>query len=332
MDQYFVYILLICLWNLSSAYYIKRHLPTPPVAKYRFNTLFVQQDELDQIDIEAWTPEDGTNVWEHSGLFEGDIMLYTKQPIKNGIIDEAYRWPDATIPYYIDDAFTDEEVVSILNAMQEYHDKTCVRFRPFVKTDEYWIDIKQDWSGCWSSVGMKRQGQIVNLGSEKCRQHGVIIHELMHAAGFHHQQSASDRDDYIIIHWDNIKSGREHNFNKYDDAVVSNFDVTYDYNSVMHYSAKAFSKNGNITIEPIYEYTVLGQRIGLSEGDIQKINTMYNSSCNNNALSTIELHLQMQQQQQQEVTPTPVGQHFLETVIKWFESIFGLSLWSKRHI
>lgn len=87
----------------------------------------------------------------------------------------------------------DEEVVSILNAMQEYHDKTCVRFRPYVKSDDNWIDIKQDWSGCWSSVGMKSQGQIVNLGSEKCRQHGVVIHELMHAVGFHHQQSASNR-------------------------------------------------------------------------------------------------------------------------------------------
>lgn len=156
-------------------------------------------------EIEAWKPEDGTNVWELSGLFEGDIMLYTKQPNKNGIIDETYRWPNATIPYYIDEAFSEwfyrfflnifqmcqcfennngfspffctanEEVVSILNAMQEYHDKTCIRFRPFVKTDEHWIDIKQDWSGCWSSVGMKKQGQIVNLGSDKCRKHGYII-------------------------------------------------------------------------------------------------------------------------------------------------------------
>lgn len=59
------------------------------------------------------------------------------------------------------------------------------------------------------------------------------------------------RDDFIIIYWDNIKRGREHNFNKYNDSIVSNFDVPYDYDSVLHYSAKAFSKNGNITIEPI---------------------------------------------------------------------------------
>lgn len=68
--------------------------------------------------------------------------------------------------------------------MQEYHSKTCIRFRPYSKTDLAWIDIKQDWSGCWSSVGMKSEGQVVNLGSKKCRQQGVVIHELMHAIGF----------------------------------------------------------------------------------------------------------------------------------------------------
>lgn len=57
-------------------------------------------------EIDEWKPEDGTNIWEHSGLFEGDIMLYSKQSIKNGLIDETYRWPNATIPYYIDDAFS----------------------------------------------------------------------------------------------------------------------------------------------------------------------------------------------------------------------------------
>lgn len=139
----------------------------------------------------------------------------------------------------------------ILNAMQEYHNRTCIRFRPYELTDQNWIDIKPDYSGCWSSVGMKMQGQIVNLGSAKCLRHGVIVHELMHAIGFYHQQSSSERDNFIKINWENIRRGREHNFNKYNETVVSNFNVSYDYTSVMHYSSKAFTSNGEDTIIPL---------------------------------------------------------------------------------
>lgn len=69
--------------------------------------------------------------------------------------------------------------------------------------------------------------------------------------------------------------------------------------------------------------------MGMSEGDIQKINSMYNASCNNNTLNILDVHLQMLQQQQ-EVTPNPVSENYLETIIKWFESILGLSLWNKK--
>lgn len=135
--------------------------------------------------------------------------------------------------------------------MDEYHNRTCIRFRPYQNTDDSWIQFNSDESGCWSSVGKKNDGQVVNLNSPGCVRHGVVVHELMHALGFYHQQSAADRDEYVQINWENIKPGREHNFNKYDKDRVTDFNVTYDYDSVMHYSGKAFSKNGEKTIEPL---------------------------------------------------------------------------------
>lgn len=81
--------------------------------------------------------------------------------------------------------------------------------------------------------------------------HGVVVHELLHALGFYHQQSSTERDEYVKINWENIIPGHAHNFNKYARTHVSNFGVEYDYQSVMHYSSKAFSKNGKNTIEPL---------------------------------------------------------------------------------
>lgn len=64
-------------------------------------------------------------------------------------------------------------------------------------------------------------------------------------------QSAYDRDEYVTIHWENLKQGTEHNFDKYTNLQVTHFNTTYDYYSVMHYEAYAFSKNKQPTIVPV---------------------------------------------------------------------------------
>lgn len=81
------------------------------------------------------------------------------------------------------------------------------------------------------------------------------MHELLHALGFYHQQSATKRDEYIRINWKNILPGYEHNFNKYARTYISDYGTEYDYQSVMHYSAKAFSRNGENTIEPLVGFS-----------------------------------------------------------------------------
>lgn len=135
--------------------------------------------------------------------------------------------------------------------MEEFHNKTCIRFRPYQSNDTNWIDVKGTNTGCWSSVGMHDAGQIVNLQIPGCVTHGVAVHEFLHALGFYHQQSASERDQFVRINWENIEQGHESNFHKYSPLEITNYKVDYDYGSIMHYSEKAFSKNNKTTIEPL---------------------------------------------------------------------------------
>lgn len=70
----------------------------------------------------------------------------------------------------------------------------------------------------------------------------------MHACGFTHEQNSEERDDFVQILSQNIKSGYENNFIKASTGTTSTYGVAYDYSSVMHYSDHAFSVNGEKTI------------------------------------------------------------------------------------
>jgi len=45
------------------------------------------------------------SAWERSGKFEGDIVL-TEEELRNGVINPASRWPNKTVPFFIDPVFS----------------------------------------------------------------------------------------------------------------------------------------------------------------------------------------------------------------------------------
>lgn len=106
---------------------------------------------------------------------------------------------------------------------------------------------------------------------------GIVIHEILHAIGFHHMQAHTDRDKYIKIYWENIDTSYESEYLAVDAKETSSFDTSYDFYSIMHYPP--FSSDGDRVIKPRSKYSYyeqfMGQRVRLSMGDIDRINNMY---------------------------------------------------------
>ncbi|XP_066601246.1 seminal metalloprotease 1 [Prorops nasuta] len=282
--QSIIYLSVICFASTSPAITHKGPHGRPVPPDPRFVGVFSEDYDHEAIakEIMSIAENDPRYIWELSGLYEGDIMIHPESPHyeKNGVLDSTMRWHGGVVPYYIvEDDFDQEDIKIIEGAFMEYHNKTCLRFRPYKETDQDYVKIQSKNSGCWSLVGRHGEGQLLNLQNPGCVHHGVVIHEMMHALGFFHQQSAADRDEWVTILWQNIKFGREHNFNKYDNRTVTDYGVGYDYKSVMHYSSHAFSKNGEPTITPKKEKVKLGQREGLSEKDVMKVQGMYKDEC-----------------------------------------------------
>ena len=51
----------------------------------------------------------------------------------------------------------------------------------------------------------------------------------MHASGFFHEQSRTDRDTYVRIALENVQDDREGNFASYSASQITAFGEPYDY-------------------------------------------------------------------------------------------------------
>ena len=111
-------------------------------------------------------------------------------------------------------------------------------------------------SNCFSAVGQARRltRYTMNLGDSGCWSNHTVAHELGHAMGFIHEHQRPDRDSYITIDTSNVRPLSIGNFNRITSLIDRQ--TTYDFGSVMHYSANAFAVDtSRPTIIPRSGYT-----------------------------------------------------------------------------
>jgi len=67
--------------------------------------------------------------------------------------------------------------------------------------------ILKDMFSCHSGVGYHHNHHVnVSIGP-RCVVTGAVMHEVLHALGFWHEQNRPDRDNFVTIHFDNIMPG-----------------------------------------------------------------------------------------------------------------------------
>ncbi len=225
------------------------------------------------------------SVAEGKAIFEGDIVLGSaaemaaiKKSVENPVPDAVeavvitgnqFRWPDGVLIFRIDPSLPNQQRVT--DAIQHWTANTNIRFRQ--RTTETNFVTFVPGGGCSSQVGMRGNEQLITLGAG-CST-GSTIHEIGHALGLWHEQSREDRDNFVTINFANIQAGMAHNFNQH---ITDGDDIgRYDYGSIMHYPRNAFAINPNVdTITPRPDPNVpIGQRTGLSAGDVAAINSLY---------------------------------------------------------
>ncbi|KAJ1182611.1 hypothetical protein NDU88_007798 [Pleurodeles waltl] len=182
---------------------------------------------LDVFEIISRENEDSTQL-----LYAGDIA---GNPGRNAMIckDNSCFWPKSSdgtvkVPYTLSD-YSQSDAAKITAAISEFTALTCIRFVSRTTETSYIQIAPRD--GCWSRMGRSGGPQTVSLGVG-CMSKGTIQHELNHVLGFHHEQSRSDRDDYVRIVTEFVADGKLSNFNKLN---TNNLGLEYDYSSVMHY-------------------------------------------------------------------------------------------------
>ena len=147
-------------------------------------------------------------------------------------------WPAGVIPYDISKLTQDQQAL-VKRAMQRWMDTGArITFIPRTNQIEYvHFTGKTDAGNNTSHDGFRQAALVdVNITAFWWRQaEWMPAHELGHVLGFHHEHQRWDRDDFVTIHYEHIKPGREHD---YDWIPKTNWIVSstaYDYRSIMHY-------------------------------------------------------------------------------------------------
>lgn len=227
---------------------------------------------------------------------EGDIILGSVAEIEAAALQKgptpraaaqylnssgsAPLWTDATIYYNIAAGFPNQQ--RIVDAINDWNTQTPLKVLPRTGQPNYVQFVVSPEGFCQSFIGMVGGQQTIELGSG-CPK-AAIVHEIGHAFGFMHEQSRQDRNRWLTVLYENVDTS---SYLQFEQRTSSRDLSYYDYGSIMHYSNSGFSLDGNADLETVPQGIPIGQRNGLSAGDIDAISRIYGFTPTQTTVTTI---------------------------------------------
>jgi len=260
---------------------------------------------------ETDSKEGGLTKIDDMWLSDDQLPLGMGHTTGNQIFRQAmkgYRWPEKRLYYRLSKKFVPWQKRMIKDALKKIErkiGKNCVKFVDRTRKRGYAVEVRpvRREEGCTARLGYVDDQEKQRMGlanhcfyykekGKKFKKYGTIQHEFLHSLGIYHTQSRKDRDDYVELFRKNVKNGiKWKNGKRTMDLYWDNFRIQpqaytfglpYDYESVMHYSGQAFAnsralKKKYLTIRTKKRefQNKIGQRYGLSKGDVNLIKKMY---------------------------------------------------------
>ncbi|CAF2530092.1 unnamed protein product [Rotaria sp. Silwood2] len=250
----------------------------------------VQPRPADQVEMPELQSDD-KNRNKPKYITHGDILFSTDEiqssrskRFKRKIISEtnifglSNRWPLGIVPYEFISGIDYRVQQNVLNAIQHWHEHTCIRFEPY-NPSHHWnigakIIVEDTGSGCATFVGYKPASNgyypTYSLYLPVTCPLGSAIHELGHVIGFYHEMARADRDQEINIQFHLMSTSEATQYEIMLLPIHDYYGQPYDLGSIMHY----YPTNGMGARDNRRTF-LMGQRASLSYLDKKLANLGY---------------------------------------------------------
>ncbi|XP_053204886.1 uncharacterized protein LOC128389349 isoform X2 [Panonychus citri] len=158
-------------------------VPSVPVISEDCENAQLSSDDVYTINSKYYCCSHYDNILFNGGHALNSLSGFTKKSTQNARNPWGAEniWTDSSIAYLIDDSLINS-TSTIMEAIEEFNQKTCLKFKLRENESDYIVFKKGD--SCKSLIGKINGEQPIELSFECYECKSRIVHELIHTIGF----------------------------------------------------------------------------------------------------------------------------------------------------